>query len=261
MSSKVQMLFEALPPEGSIDELGIIIDRIRDVYDLEHVSYLAVSLGRNFELNSRDGEGKLALDAGFWRRRAATLVASTYTPDWGSRYEESNYMRIDPVVEDGMSSFMPMNWKELRWDTKSRKRLFNEAVDAGVGNQGYTVPIRGPNGQYALFTINKHCSDESWAQLLGEARTDFLVIAHFIHDRVIQVERVFQDTSPPKLSDRERDVLRQISLGKNRAQVAYELNISENTIRVYLDSARHKLGALNIPHAVAIGIQRGIINV
>jgi len=50
-------------------------------------------------------------------------------------------------------------------------------------------------------------------------------------------------------------------MGKNRSQIAYDLKISENTLRVYIDSARHKLGALNIPHAVAIGIHRGIINI
>jgi DNA-binding CsgD family transcriptional regulator len=39
------------------------------------------------------------------------------------------------------------------------------------------------------------------------------------------------------------------------------MNISENTLRVYIDSARHKLGALNIPHAVALGVSRGLISI
>ena len=45
----------------------------------------------------------------------------------------------------------------------------------------------------------------------------------------------------------------------NRAQAALELEISENTLRVYIESARHKLGALNTTHAVARALGEGQI--
>jgi DNA-binding CsgD family transcriptional regulator len=35
--------------------------------------------------------------------------------------------------------------------------------------------------------------------------------------------------------------------------------MSENTLRAYIDSARHKLGAMNVTHAVAMALARGII--
>ena len=41
--------------------------------------------------------------------------------------------------------------------------------------------------------------------------------------------------------------------------MADALQISENTLRAYIDSARHKLGALNVTHAVALALARGII--
>jgi DNA-binding CsgD family transcriptional regulator len=50
-------------------------------------------------------------------------------------------------------------------------------------------------------------------------------------------------------------------MGQRRAQVADSLKISESTLRVYIDSARHKLGALNVFHAVAIAVKTGIIKV
>jgi DNA-binding NarL/FixJ family response regulator len=88
-----------------------------------------------------------------------------------------------------------------------------------------------------------------------------LVIAHYFHQKVLEIEKVTVARSEPLLSSREVDVLTGISVGKNRSQIAHDLSISENTLRVYLDSARHKLGALNITHAVAIGIHRGLINI
>jgi len=67
------------------------------------------------------------------------------------------------------------------------------------------------------------------------------------------------DGPTTELSPRERETLTQLSLGQSRAEVADQLQISENTLRAYIDSARHKLGALNVTHAVALALARGII--
>jgi DNA-binding CsgD family transcriptional regulator len=63
------------------------------------------------------------------------------------------------------------------------------------------------------------------------------------------------------LSARELDVLRGLSIGKNRAKIAAELGVSENTVRVYIDTARHKLGAVNTSHAIAVSISKGILTI
>jgi DNA-binding CsgD family transcriptional regulator len=262
MTVEIQRLFESLPPEGSIDELGLVIDRIRDVYDLEHVAYLAVSLGRSVSIRSRDPSmGVLKRDAGMWYRDPAGVFTTTsYDPDWIRHYAESEYKRIDPVIEHALRSFVPLDWRQLPWDSKQRRRLFHEAVSAGLGNQGYTIPIRGPNGQFAIFSVNKNCDDDRWANFINEKRGDLLVIAHYYHQKVLEIEKIDFENEVGRLSDREREVLTFMSAGLSRARVAEKLGISENTLRVYIDSARHKLGALNIQHAIAISIRRGIVN-
>ncbi|MCU0855274.1 MAG: helix-turn-helix transcriptional regulator, partial [Rhodobacteraceae bacterium] len=55
------------------------------------------------------------------------------------------------------------------------------------------------------------------------------------------------------------EALSLLSLGQSRAEVADTLQISENTLRAYIDSARHKLGAMNVTHAVALALARGVI--
>ena len=50
-----------------------------------------------------------------------------------------------------------------------------------------------------------------------------------------------------------------LAVGYSRAQVADTLSISEHTLRVYIESARFKLGALNTTHAVARALSRGQI--
>ena len=50
-----------------------------------------------------------------------------------------------------------------------------------------------------------------------------------------------------------------LAIGYSRAQVADTLSISEHTLRVYIESARFKLGAMNTTHAVARAMQQGLI--
>ena len=262
MTSRAQRLFESMPESGSIESLGFLIEKIREVFSVEHVAYIAMSLGRSYALSSSErAQGLLARNVGFWQKEAGALVAVTYDKSWGERYAEAEYSRIDPVLEETTRSFAPFNWRSLSWDTKKRRQFLHEAVECGLGNQGYTIPIRGPDGQFALFVINNTCSDDEWVRFIAECKSDLLVISHFFHQKVLEIESVTVAPNASPLSTREVDVLTAISMGKNRSQIAYDLKISENTLRVYIDSARHKLGALNIPHAVAIGIHRGIINI
>ena len=60
-----------------------------------------------------------------------------------------------------------------------------------------------------------------------------------------------------ELSPREREALSRLSLGAEPGGVADALQISENTLRAYIDCARHKLGAMNVTHAVALALARG----
>jgi DNA-binding CsgD family transcriptional regulator len=261
MTSKVQVLLEALLDRGSIEDLGVVIDTIRDVYELQHVAYVAVSLGEQYAIASTSRSGPLARNVGFWTREARSLGAVTYPLEWTARYREAGYERIDPVVEGAAQSFVPINWKSLAWDTRKRQQFLREAVSCGIGNQGYTVPLHGPQGQFAFMALNATMNDESWDRFLLEFGQDFLVIAHYFHQKVLEIERIFGGPPAVALSNREKDVLSYIAAGKSRSQVAHDLKISENTLRVYLDTARAKLGALNVTHAVAIGVNRGLINI
>lgn len=261
MAGKIERLLETFPSADSIENLGDVIDAIRNIYELDHVIYYAMSLGQAHMLASRSGAGLLSKQSGFWKREASSLAALTYPGEWVTRYQEEGYARIDPTLESALQSFMPVDWHSIAWDTPKKRAFLREAIECGIGNQGYTIPIRGPDGQFAAFTINKNCTDEEWNKVLHESARDFMLIAHFFHQKVLEIEKLFGAPPVPTLSLRERDVLTLIAQGKSRGQVADHLKISENTLRVYIDSARHKLAALNVTHAVAVATSRGILNV
>lgn len=235
MTSRLESVIEGMKSTHSRESLQALIEDVRRVYGVDHVVYHAVNLG------------------------GSPYAALTYDNEWVDHYHENNLARVDPVVQTAWRRFHPLDWKRLDWSAPAARELFRDAKDHGVGNQGYSLPIRGPDGQFALFTINQTASDGQWETFVGESARDLLLISHYFHQKVLEVEKVTEKTPGRDLSPRERDALHLLAVGLGRGQVADRLKISEHTLRVYIDSARFKLGALNTTHAVAVALTTGII--
>ena len=232
---QVDRILEALDASSTLDELQEIITGLRDAYGVDHMVYHWVD-------SAGDQYG-----------------CGTYSDAWGERYLAQNYLRIDPVIQGCYQRFHPVDWKRLDWSGKAARAFQAEAIRYGVGNQGYSVPIRGPNGQFALFTVSHSCDDETWAAFTGEHGRDLILIAHFFNRKALEFEPDRQPEAARALSPRAVDAMTLLAMGYSRAQVADTLSISEHTLRVYIESARFKLGALNTTHAVARAMSRGLI--
>lgn len=228
-------ILETLDATTSLEELDGIIFELRDVLGVDHLVYHWVD-------SSGDQYG-----------------CGTYSDAWRDRYVEQSYIRIDPVVLGCYQRFHPVDWKRLDWTGKAVRAFLQEAAAHGVGNQGYSIPIRGPNGQFALFTVNHSCNDDEWARFMEDNGRDLLLIAHYYNRKALEFEPGRLPETSRALSPREVDAMTLLALGYSRAQVADSLSISENTLRVYIESARSKLGALNTTHAVARAMSRGLI--
>lgn len=61
------------------------------------------------------------------------------------------------------------------------------------------------------------------------------------------------------LSEREIEVLKEVSVGRANKQVAAELRLSEETVKTHMRHILSKLNAQDRTHAVMIALQRGII--
>jgi DNA-binding CsgD family transcriptional regulator len=235
-TARLEAFLERLQSTTSVEELGLRAHELRDLARVSHIVY------QTFRLN-----GEL-------------VGAFTYDVAWARRYLEKDYRTIDPVVLGGARRFHPIDWKLLDWSSPAARAFMREAATFGVGNQGWSIPIWGPQGEFAMFTVNHHASDEAWSAIIERHGKDFLVVSHLFHQ---QAKRIIANelTNPPaELSPRERETLSLLSLGQSRAEVADSLQISENTLRAYVDSARHKLGAMNVTHAVALALAKGVIH-
>ncbi|MCB0211087.1 MAG: response regulator transcription factor [Anaerolineae bacterium] len=64
----------------------------------------------------------------------------------------------------------------------------------------------------------------------------------------------------PKLTPRELDVLRLMSLGSRNRDIAEALMIAERTVKIHVSNILGKLNVSNRTEAVAIAVRRGLIN-
>ncbi|WP_170385858.1 helix-turn-helix transcriptional regulator [Ruegeria atlantica] len=231
----MSQVLEDLENTSTLDELSDVAVRLRDRLKVEHLIYHWV-----------DGAGD---QYGY----------TTYPDAWAERYLEKNYHRIDPVILGCFQRFHPVDWKTLDWSSKVAKAFLQDAQSHGVGNQGYSIPIRGPNGQFALFTVNHTCDDETWKAFIERHSRELILIAHYINRKALEFERDRQPEASRGLSPREVDAMTLLALGYSRAQVAHSLSISEHTLRVYIEGARAKLGAQNTTHAIVTALSRGLI--
>ena len=236
MQSQMEEFLERVEQCNTLVELNQVVAGLRDLFQVNHVIYHSVN---------SDGD---------------PYALATYDEDWAEHYEKEELYRIDPVVLSAFQRFNPYSWKSLSWDKKPARRFFLEALDGGVGNQGVSVPIRGPHGEFSLFSLSHSCSDEDWAKFLNNWMSDLLLIGHYLHAAVRTLENIEDETSYVSLSPRETDALRLLGAGMNRGRAAEHLKISEHTLRVYIESARFKLGAANTTHAVAKAMAQGLIH-
>ena len=231
----LDQILEDLDATSALEGLQSVIVALRDAFGVDHMVYHWVD-------SAGDQYG-----------------CGTYSDAWRERYVSQNYLRIDPVIAGCFQRFHPVDWKRLDWSSKAARVFFADALEHGVGNQGYSIPIRGPNGQFALFTASHNCDDEAWAEFTERLSRDLILIAHYFNRKALEFETNRQPEQSRALSPREIDAMTLLAMGYSRAQVADTLAISEHTLRVYIESARFKLGALNTTHAVARAMSRGLI--
>lgn len=210
-------------------DLRLILEKLLRIYRLKSLAYLGANL------THQPSEGP--------------YLAVTYSSEWIERYKAERFVNIDPAIQTGLRRILPIDWSEFDRESEKVRRLFGEAAEFGLGRHGISLPVHGLHGDRALVSITSDASDADWQHLRLEYMRDFQVLALHMHQTVLRLAGG-HPIQPANLSPRERECLLWIAEGKTYWETAMILGLSEHTVRCYLESARHKLGAANNSHAV-----------
>ncbi len=222
------------------DQPEAVLKLIAETYGMSHVAYLGFQFPGTAE--------------------KVPFGHVTYPEAWVERYTEQGYVKIDPVVSAALKSVLPIDWADVRLNRKDVRKLFGEAKEFGIGTQGLTFPIRGYAGDRAFFTIVGDMNGSEWESFRTEYMAHLNILSLYVHNMIQKKlkTKVFEVSG--SLSPREIECLKWCANGKTFGDIGQILNISENTVKMYLDTARHKLNCLNITHTVARAIQLDLIS-
>lgn len=236
---KLEEAYQAIEKAASVGELFAVLFDLRNESGLAHIVYHAASVPAFDKINA--------------------LVLPTYDDAWVNRYFERDYFHIDPVVAEAQRGFLPIDWMTVERLSKQARHFFAEAESFGVGRHGFTLPIRGPAGERALFTITSNDPEEDWQRWRLSRLRDFHLLAHYFHDRAMRIAGLRCAHAMRPLSPREKHCLESVMHGERPAQVADALGLSVGAIEACLHTARQKLECSTVEQAIAKAVRLEII--
>ena len=182
-----------------------------------------------------------------------------------------------PVVREGLVAALK-NF-EIVGAFGSAEELLSTRIEADVVLLDLELP--GISGVEAIPRINArvlvltaYATDEqidavlragAGGYLLKGARVDEIERAiravargeTYLDPRV--ASRVVALSHAPRLSPREREVLKLVAAGRSNKEIGAELKVTERTVKFHVTAIFNKLGAENRAQAVAIAHERGLI--
>jgi DNA-binding CsgD family transcriptional regulator len=184
------------------------------------------------------------------------LVSSTYPKEWQARYLERSYASIDPVFISCRLSVMPVNWSHVRPPSTDGGLLLQEAVDLGVGRTGLSVPVRGPDGTFAIASFT---TQDEYENIFDDLhfQSNLVLIAFYMHAQAASMFGLNEIKSA--LTPREIEIAGLIATGKTVKEISTLLSLSISTVRFHLDNCRERLGSPTVRGAVAKAVWLGLV--
>jgi LuxR family transcriptional activator of conjugal transfer of Ti plasmids len=190
-------------------------------------------------------------------------VISTYPAIWSEHYLSSGYDQVDPVVAASRRQTIPFFWGALdgaRPSDAAAIRLFDDAASFGIVS-GLTVPLRGPKGRMALFTLSTDEVSPALLRRAEELKTYVQVCGLHLHNELAaRVARFMPEHQKPALTPRQRACLLAAAEGQSAKQAARSIDLTPRTVQHHHEEARRRLGARSLTHAVALALRDGMIS-
>lgn len=177
----------------------------------------------------------------------------TEPPDPSCRVENSEF---EILLRDNVRTLTaPRFWSD--WNLlKSAAQNLNECHPV-ESIEGISIPVHGPRGRNGCFSLE--FSDAS----AGPEGLDMQLIqwvCQYAHQSFCRLQ-IDQPSDLPRLTEREKQILTWMALGKSNADIADILDISFHTVGTYTRRIFVKTNTNNRTSAALYGISNGLINV
>jgi len=183
-----------------------------------------------------------------------------------------------PVVREGLAAALSNRGFAIAGAFGSAEELLGTRIDADVVLLDLELPGMGgidaiPRIDKPVLVLTAYATDEQIDAVLRAGARGYLLKGAALEEieRAIRAvaggqtyldpkvaSRVVALSAAPRLSAREREVLRLVATGRSNKEIASALQIAERTVKFHVTAIFNKLGADNRAQAVAIAIERGL---
>jgi LuxR family transcriptional regulator, quorum-sensing system regulator BjaR1 len=180
------------------------------------------------------------------------LYVNTRQDDFIGEYFEAELAKCDPVFDILYDARHPYRWSHAQRVSKmiNRKRVSDLAESYDMLD-GYVLHVSQMGG-IGLLSVS-----------IGreEPAADAYRALHLIGTYCLSKFQTLEREQLPmiKLHRREQECLQWIALGKTDQEIAAIIGLSPNTVRMYVEQAKDKLGTSNRTAAVVQAIRRSVI--
>lgn len=191
---------------------------------------------------------------------AAPLVVRNFPSCWDHKW--SHYGAHDPYFHASRGSFEMVDWADVQRRAEGlpaqQRACMAYVSDRGI-HHGLTVPVHVTGRRFAFVTAVGEPRDCGWNEQVDRAGTVLMLIAHYFDNAMIRLfER--RKAEIENVSQRELECLAWSARGKTVEEIAMILDLSADTVRVYLKRINRKLNTVNRTHAVAKAVYLGLID-
>ncbi|MFD1702501.1 PA1136 family autoinducer-binding transcriptional regulator [Methylopila henanensis] len=172
--------------------------------------------------------------------------------DWfgdSGQVEPETYLARCPVNRHVLETDRAFFWTKTGAPDQESYRVVRRP--SGPGVHGLQVPIFGHSGLIGAMSFGGETIDSAIETRLALT----LAATAAFH----AARRLWPTVSPatPRLSDREREIMRWIASGRRQADIALLLALSERTVENHMRRVRKRLGAASTAQAVHLLVRAG----
>jgi len=182
-----------------------------------------------------------------------SVLMNSRPDEWSAAYITCNCVRNDPMVRELFQTYNPFAWSDV---TDSRKLVKSEHAVMELARDfkmdcGFVVPIFDTSGNTGLISIAGLNVDMN-EQLRGA----LTLASTYVHNRLCTMKRKLREDDV-RMTARELEVLKWISVGKSDWQIGKILNISAKTVNYHVENVKRKFGVATRIQAVVAAMRQG----
>lgn len=173
--------------------------------------------------------------------------------DWfgeGGKVDPRTYLARCPVNRHVLETHHPFFWTKTGGPGHEAYRLVRQP--RGPGIHGLQVPVFGHAGLIGAMSFGGTSISST-----VETRLALTLVAAAAFHTAQHLASPNGRVSTPRLSEREREVIRWVASGRRQADIALLLGLSERTVENHLRRIRKRLGATSTAQAVHLMIRAG----